>query len=176
MTDEPAANSNLAPAKKPRGRPWQPGQSGNPAGRPPDGQSWAGIIREVTEMSPEQVAKLVGGERSDLGRSFLMMPRKVQLKYLLISRVIAALMFEPTQGLLSTIIERVDGKVTDKLDLTTGGDKLQPIVFDYAKLISASPEAGPVPDREPPGEDESHLHGAALGQDHDGGDTGAGGG
>jgi hypothetical protein len=61
-----------------------------------------------------------------------------------------------------------------KADITSGGEAIQ-VTFDYAKLIG-SPQARPVPDRSAPGEDESHLHGAALGQDHDGGDTGAGGG
>ena len=113
----PIANNEITAPKRRSKSGWRPGQSGNPKGRPPDGQSWSAIIREISEMSPEQIARMVGND-NDLGRAFLQMPRKVQMKYLIIARTIAALMFEPSKGMLDTLLERTDGKVQDKLDVS----------------------------------------------------------
>lgn len=102
-----------------KGKPhrWQKGQkSPNPKGRPKEGQSWAAIIKEVTEMSPDQVAKLVGVD-TDLGKSFLLMPKRVKIKYLVVTRAVAALMFDPSPSLFAQLMEREDGKVPEKMDM-----------------------------------------------------------
>ena len=107
-----------------RGNPnWKKGgKSPNPAGRPKDGESWAAIIASVGNMYPEDVVKIVGA-KSDLGAAFKEMPKGVQLKYLINFRVFAALMVEPTHGLWKEMMERVEGKVPDHIDMTTGGEK-----------------------------------------------------
>ncbi len=98
-------SANSRKSAKPRGKPWPKGQSGNPAGRPAEGQSWAGVLRDITDRSAGDVAAMVGGSSTDLGRALLQLPGSVALKYLVVARTIAALMFEPTAGLLRVIIE-----------------------------------------------------------------------
>jgi hypothetical protein len=96
---------------------WKPGYpSPNPKGRPKEGQSWAAIIKEVTEMSADDVARMVGRD-NDLGHAFLRLPKKIKIKYLVIARVVAALMFEPNSALLNSFMEREDGKVPDTLNV-----------------------------------------------------------
>ncbi len=43
-------NNKTTPRKKPPGRPWKPGESGNPAGRPPNPESITNLMREVGNM------------------------------------------------------------------------------------------------------------------------------
>jgi hypothetical protein len=100
-----------------RANTWKPGQSGNPKGRPAEGQSWAAVIREVTNLTPEEINSLIQ-PTTDLGRAFSQMPRAVQLKYLMILRAVSAIMFDPQAAMLNVFMDREDGKVADKLNLT----------------------------------------------------------
>jgi hypothetical protein len=102
---------------------WKPGQSGNPAGRPKDGESWAAIIKSVGDMYPADIVAFIGKD-NDLGRMLSKLPQGVQMKYLVTARVFAALMFEPTHGLWKETMERVDGKVKDQLDVTSNGEQI----------------------------------------------------
>jgi hypothetical protein len=95
---------------------WKKGQSGNPAGRPKDGESWAKIIKEVGDMYPADLLTFIG-ENNDLGRQIKQLPAGVQMKYLVTARVYAALMFEPTAGLWNGLMDRAEGKVPDRLQL-----------------------------------------------------------
>lgn len=99
---------------KPRGKPFPKGVSGNPAGRPKDGESWAGIIKEVGEMYPEDILEIIG-TTNELGRQIKQLPKNVQMKYLVTIRVYTALMFEPTSGLWNGLMDRAEGKVPDRL-------------------------------------------------------------
>ena len=110
---------------------WQPGQSGNPAGRPKDSESWASIIKSVGDMYPADIVAFIGKD-NDLGRMLVKLPQDVQMKYLVTARVFSSLMFEPTSGLWKELMERAEGKVTDRVDVTSGGEKLS-----LAKRIEA---------------------------------------
>lgn len=100
--------------RKPPKTAWKEGQSGNPAGRPKDGESWAGVLKEIANKNAEELAEMFGN--TDLGRQYRMMPKGVQMKYLVGGRVLAALMFEPTSGLFNSWMDRSDGKVPDTLN------------------------------------------------------------
>jgi hypothetical protein len=112
---------------------WKPGVSGNPAGRPKDGESWAAIIAAVGNMYPDDLIKFIG-RNNDLGRMLIDLPQNVQMKYLVTARVFAALMFEPTSGLWKELMERVEGKVADHIDMTSGGEKLSNL-SDEEKIL-----------------------------------------
>lgn len=115
--------ANNGKTTKPRGRPWKPGQSGNPKGRPKDGESWSAIIAAVGNMYSSDLLAFIGTD-NELGREINKYPKNVQLKYLVVSRVFSALMFEPTSGLLKEFMDRMEGKVAERVDMTTGGEKL----------------------------------------------------
>jgi hypothetical protein len=95
------------PITNPGGNPaWRKGgKSPNPAGRPRDGQSWAAVLRAVTDMPAEDLAAMVGGNQTELGRQLLVLPTGVPLKFLIVARIVSALMFEPTSGLWRAIAE-----------------------------------------------------------------------
>lgn len=102
---------------------WEPGQSGNPAGRPKDGESWSAIASEIGNMYPEDILEFIG-KKNDLGRAIAQFPRSVQNKYLVLIRVFASLMFDPSPGLFKELMDRLEGKVPDHIDMTTQGEKL----------------------------------------------------
>lgn len=124
MTKREAANSVIS--AKPRGRPFQPGQSGNPSGRPKEGQSWNAIVREVTDKTPEELAAIVG-PRSMLGQAFAKMPKGIPLKTLIVMRICAALMFDPSSALFRAMLDAQDMADLDaRLDAIEAAMKARP--------------------------------------------------
>ena len=113
---------------------WKPGQSGNPTGRPKTGQSWGEIAKEIGDQYPEEVVEIFGSN-TVMGRAFATFPKGVQIKYSVFYRVIIALMNEPTPGLLKELLDRIEGKVTDPIDLTSKGEKIDNINEVYASVI-----------------------------------------
>lgn len=99
------------------------GHSGNPAGRPKDGESWAAIIKSVGDMYPADIVAFIGKD-NDLGRMLSKLPQGVQMKYLVTARVFASLMFEPTSSLWRDLVDRAEGKVVQVTDITSGGEPL----------------------------------------------------
>ena len=85
----------------------------NPAGRPPLGESWREIFsaagkltrRELTERYPTYGKRLNG------------LPDDVPLRDAVALSALVTLACEPSPGLLSAIMERVDGKVADDIRL-----------------------------------------------------------
>jgi hypothetical protein len=110
------ATDKPKPKRKAPKTAWKPGQSGNPAGRPKDGQSWKEVISEVSNMTVDDILLMVG-ENNDLGRAIKQMPKSVQMKYLVTARVMAALMFEPTSGLWMGLMDRMEGKVAERIQV-----------------------------------------------------------
>lgn len=101
---------------KKRGNPaWEKGgASPNPAGRPKDGESWSAIIKEVGNMYPDDLLGFIG-RGNDLGRDILKYPKNVQMKYLVVARVYAALMFDPNNSMFKELMDRSEGKVPEKV-------------------------------------------------------------
>ena len=103
--------------KKRNATTWTKGMpSPNPKGRPKDGESWAHVIKEMSNMTPDDILAMVG-TATDLGVAFASMPRHGQMKYLVTARVLSSLMFEPTAGLWTGLMERSEGKVKDEIGL-----------------------------------------------------------
>jgi hypothetical protein len=161
--------ANSKPKAKPRGKPWPKGVSGNPAGAPKRGESWAEIIKEFGDMTPVEISERV----TALARDLRQYGSGATMKQAVIARVYAALMYDPQPGLLNSFMDRTDGKVTVPVDVTTDGDKITKVEFDYGKLIgSIAPR--PEEDPETPSQDESSVHGEAMGKDNTGGNVGTG--
>jgi len=116
------ANSNKS--AKPRGKPFPKGVSGNPKGRPKDGESWSAIIKAVGEMYPEDLLAFIGQD-NELGKAIAKYPKQVQLKYLVTARIFAAMMFDPNPKLWTELLNRAEGKVPDKIKI----DNLPILVF-----------------------------------------------
>jgi hypothetical protein len=135
-----ATKSAVNVKKKPRGRPFQKGEVHNPTGRPKDGASWSGVIKEVGEMYPDDILAFVGRD-NDLGRAIAKFPKNVQMKYLVTARIFAALMFEPTSGLWNGLMERAEGKLAAPIDLSGGGEKITKVIFEYVEdTITGAPQ------------------------------------
>lgn len=139
-----AENSKKTAAKRKKTpASWKPGQCGNPSGRPKDSESWAGVIRTLQDMAPEEIAEMVGGRTTDLGRAFLNMPKGVQMKYLMSLRAMAGFMFEPNGSLWEKIMERAEGKVAQGVDVTSGGEK---VIFEVVRATLSNQTASPAPE------------------------------
>ncbi len=97
------------------------GQSGNPAGAPKRGQSWAELFNSIGDLTGGQVA-----ERAVKlwVRQFKSLPEGVSLKELVVIKAYAALLDEGNARLLKEVMDRAEGKVKDSLDVTSGGDKI----------------------------------------------------
>lgn len=130
-----AANSKKT-ATKPRGKPFPKGVSGNPSGRPKDGESWAGVFKDLANKTAEELASMFG--ENDLGLAYRKFPKGVQMKYLVGGRILAALMHDPSGSLLTSYMERMEGKVPDNsnhtITLTVDG------LTDAIKKIYADPD------------------------------------
>jgi hypothetical protein len=67
------------------------------------------------------------------------MPRKVAMKNLVTIRLLSSLMFEPTSGLLTAYLDRVEGKVPDNINMgiseetRSWGDTMVAIYGRYLK-------------------------------------------
>ena len=109
------------PANRDSSGKFKKGFSGNPKGRPKDGESWAAIIKSVGDMYPADIVAFVG-ERNDLGRMLKKLPQDVQMKYLVVSRIFSSLMFEPSSSLWKELMERADGKVVTPVDMKHSGE------------------------------------------------------
>lgn len=123
--------ANSKKTAKPRGKPWQKGQSGNPAGRPKDGESWAAVIASIGNMYPEDILEIVGRD-NDLGREIAQLPKNVQLKYLVTARIYAALMFEPNPRLWTGLMDRAEGKPNQPVS-GPGGEPITLTVIHTSK-------------------------------------------
>lgn len=120
-TDSPGKKKRTVPKSA-----WKDGQSGNPAGRPKDGESWAGVISKVANMTTDEILEFVGaGTR--MGKEIKKLPRNVQVKYLVTAQVLAELMTKPNAGLWNGLMDRMDGKVA--LPVKNVGD-LPLLVFE----------------------------------------------
>lgn len=117
-------------------KPYQPGQSGNPGGRP------KGLMPLIREMTAD------GVELVDFHLAMMRDPKNV-----------------PTDRLRAAqwLTERGFGKAVERVEVSgPGGGPLQTQSFDYDAAL-APLAAGSVGDREPPGEAEGGRGGEALG-------------
>lgn len=143
---------------------WTKGKSGNPAGPPRRGESWAEIIKRLGELSGDEAAQLSRDIAGKLGTL-----QGLTLKQAVVLRVYQQLIFEPSPGLLNAFMDRAEGAVRQAMEVTgKDGGALEVKAFDYGAAIAAI-TARSGADRGASGEDQSDRHGTALGEDADGG-------
>ena len=106
------ANSSATEKKKGR-RPTKPFAKGydarrNYAGRPPLGESWREIFDKAGKLTKRELLDLY----PIFGKRLVGLPEDVSLRDAVALAALTTLACEPSPGLLSAIMERVDGKVT----------------------------------------------------------------
>jgi hypothetical protein len=102
-----SANRPTTDKRKPPRTAWKPGESGNPAGAPKRGESWAEIIKQYGDMTPVEAAD----RANEIAKQLRRIGEGVTLKEAVVVRVYAALLFEPSASLLNSFMERAEGKV-----------------------------------------------------------------
>lgn len=103
-------------------------QNINRNGAPKRGESWAEIIKRIGNMTPAEAAehaKKTAAKLKQYGGD-------ITLKEAVVIRGYAALLFEPTSSLMNVYMDREDGKVQEKLDLTSKGEQIG--ISDEEKL------------------------------------------
>lgn len=113
MARPKSANTVKAGKRKPPRSAWKPGQSGNPAGAPKRGESWAEIIKRIGEMEPGEAAQRFG----EMAKQMRTMPKGVTLKEFVVMRIYAAMLFEPSSSLWGHMLDRIDGPVKQKIEM-----------------------------------------------------------
>jgi hypothetical protein len=99
-------NSLLAGKKRPPTRTsWRAGQPGNPRDRTPDALSWAGIVRDMSNKTPADLAAMVGGEGSELGQQLPCLPVGQPLKTLIVVRTLASLAAQPNVSMWHSLVQ-----------------------------------------------------------------------
>lgn len=144
--DMASANTHKADTKRkaPRSA-WKKGQSGNPAGAPKRGESWAEIIKRIGDMTPEEAASKFGKVAQELRA----MPGGVSLKELVVMRVYASMLFEPAPGLFGHLLDRVDGAVTQKIE-GDGTQTIVRVVYERGGGEAEKPSPAPAGDHQQP--------------------------
>jgi len=114
-----AQNSPKQPKRPPTAGSFKPGQSGNPGGRPKDGESFASVLRDLLSKDGQEIANLC----KTYAKEFRQFPAGVNMRSMIALRWIVALLNDPTPGLLQQMVDRVDGPVPSVLQ----GDKEKPL-------------------------------------------------
>jgi len=117
------ANSKATPKKKPRGKPFKKNdpvtgekdERINRAGTPPRGASLKEILDYYDQLTADEIADMLPA--GDLKRAYQLMPKGIAMKHLKAIRINAAIMFEPSPGLIREIHDRTDGKVEQPVSL-----------------------------------------------------------
>jgi hypothetical protein len=113
--------------KMPKGKPFVKGDPRiNYKGRPPKDTSLTEALRDIMDRDAQDAAELFGGKTTELGRFFLMLPKGIKLNVILAARNITAEISEPNARRLQEMMNRLEGKVPDKVDLSNTDGTLRP--------------------------------------------------
>lgn len=134
--------------KKPRGKgkPFPPGVSGNPGGRPRRGTSWADVFRKIGDLTPIEAAEMCMG----LAANYRSLGDKVTLKEAVALRIFLDMISVPHMGELETVMTRADGPVTqtinvnwrEQLEQLGYGDLFEQLVQFFASRLPGADGGG----------------------------------
>lgn len=105
--------------------------------RKPGDRSWRQVMKSMGELTPGQMADFLEGKLAQEFRALEISTnpdgtKPVQLKELVTARVYAALLFDPNPSLLNALLDRVEGKVSEKVEHEVSGGV---IVMDHNSRI-----------------------------------------
>ena len=127
-----AGNNGATVKKKPRGKPFEKGDPRiNRAGAPRTGLSWAEILEEIGNLDGQQALERAGRIFAQLKKY----PEGVTLKELSAISYYIRMINDPNGSLLNAVADRTDGKVTEQIDVTSKGEKVNDISEVYASVI-----------------------------------------
>jgi hypothetical protein len=98
--------------RKPPKTAWAPGQSGNPAGAPKRGESWAELFNIIGNLTGDEAAERAVKAWTGKLRA---LPKGVTLKELVVLKAYATLLDEGNARLLKEVMDRAEGKIADKV-------------------------------------------------------------
>jgi len=134
---------------------WKPGQSGNPKGRPREGESWTAIIKKIGDMSGPQLA-----EHFSIYAAQLRKLGPVTMKEAVVIRAYMQLAFEASGSLFNALVDRAEGKVSQPLDVSWRDDLmkqgvdpdaiLEKLVNEFVKMARGSSGGGMAGGEAPP--------------------------
>lgn len=107
---------------KPRGKPFKRNDPAtgekderiNRAGAPARGASLKEILDFYDQLTPDEIAEML--PPGELQAAYKRMPKGIAMKHLKAIRINAAIMFDPTPGLVNIVNDRTDGKVPDEVN------------------------------------------------------------
>lgn len=108
---------------KPRGRPFPKGNRANPNGRPLKGESYAEIIREIGNMTGDQLADVMVNRWSPELRKEI---GPIRMKDALAVRAYLAFFRDAQPSMFNALMDRADGKLPTPIAVG-GDDSLGPI-------------------------------------------------
>jgi hypothetical protein len=116
-----ADNTKSTAKKKVRGKPFTKDDPRiNRNGAPRVGLSWREILDEIGNLDGAQALERAGRIFAQLKKY----PDGVTLKELAAISYFIRMINDPNGSLLTAVADRTDGKVTDNVDLTSGGKRL----------------------------------------------------
>jgi hypothetical protein len=103
---------------------FQPGQSGNPAGRPPGSKSIAGRLKDLLERAEISGKPIEGGKQvADL-----------------VADVIVERALKGDFRFMDLLVERVDGKVVKRIEVESAGQATADAINALIASVSKPPE------------------------------------
>lgn len=146
-------------------RPWPKGTSGNPKGRPKEGESWAAIIKKIGDMTGTALAEYFSTYAPQFRKI-----GPVTMKEAVVARAYLALAFEPSGSLFNALADRAEGKVTQPIDVSwrdelakrgiNASDIFERLVNDFAARLDGTANPGGVAGGETPSAEPEAERGA----------------
>ncbi len=105
----------------------------NKEGAPKRGQNWQATVKRITDMTREEAIEFVGA-KTKLGRLLKELPPDIPIKDGLVFMSLIAYGRDPNPRMLATLMDREEGKPQQAIDVTSGGESIEPQLPDEERL------------------------------------------